>query len=434
MNSVTLLGRLPNGKCARNASHTLQLALALPGQTAPLMAQCPRLPAETLREIFLYCMVGGIGDLNPANAPLVLRRVNTAWKVVTDSTPCLWSTIAITPPQFLRSNVQAIKEWLERAGTTNLLNISVSVPPGFPDLSLLLAVLAEFMPFSRRWQRMDLSIPVEFLPLLLSNPGAPLPALESLTLAMGRQPNFTIDSSARRLRSVSLLALPPMGLIDGTQLNLGWKQITHLNIGTVTGTLDVLWDIFFQCPQLLSLTISALNNCSIPKIPFHRNHLYHSNIRQLTMFVNAHPGAIGDFLDGLYLHNLQELQLNFTDPADEVCIWPKTAILDLRQRCLPPLAKIVIAGKFIFEEDLVDFVKNMKHLEQLEITYEEHKLVTPYVRDLMPRSDTAVLQRQAAYWDEVYEVIFNQNQICTWHVCANHNIVYNLLISRSLQI
>jgi hypothetical protein len=70
MSSIPTLGRLPNGKCARHAAPS-QLALI------PSAVQSASLPGETLREIIMYCMAGNIGDLNPANYPLALRRVST---------------------------------------------------------------------------------------------------------------------------------------------------------------------------------------------------------------------------------------------------------------------------------------------------------------------------------------------------------------------
>jgi hypothetical protein len=127
------------------------------------------------------------------------------------------------------------------------------------------------------------------------------------------------------------------------------------------------------------------------------------------MSVNAHPAVIGYFLDGLYLPHLQELKLCFIDLYDEMCFWPRTAILDLRKRCLPPLARVAIIGKFILEEDLINFVREMKHLEQLQVRYSKHDLVTPYVRNLLPQDNAAVLRRQSAYWDEVHETIFPAN-------------------------
>lgn len=400
MNSGTPFGRLLNGKCARHAAPSQSTLI-------PSALQTPSLPAETLREIFMCCMASSVGDLNPANAPLALRRVSTTWRDILDSMPCLWSTITVTPSQILPQNVPVIKEWLGRSGTTRLLDISIQVPPDFPDLDLLAAILAEFMPTCRRWQNLILSIPVQFLPMLLSNPDAPLPALESLKLAMNHQPQFTVDASATHLRSVYLLALPPLVMPSGCDLNLAWGQITHLNIQTVTGTIDSIWDIFFQCPQLLSLIIVAPNNSSIPKIPFHRRNVFHSNIRQLSMFVNARSAVIGCFLDGLCLHELQELRLSFTGITNsETSLWPKTAILDLRRRCLPPLATISIAGKNIPEKDLVEFVREMRYLERLQVTYGTRELVTPYIRSLLPQTNAAVLHQRAVYRDEVQNTPF----------------------------
>jgi len=124
------------------------------------------------------------------------------------------------------------------------------------------------------------------------------------------------------------------------------------------------------------------------------------------MFVNAHPDVIGQFLDGLYLYNLHELQLGFPDLADEPTLWPKAAILALRNRCLPPLTRVAIAGKYISEEDLIDFMHRMKCLEQLEVTYGPHDLVTPRVRGLLPHDDDAILQRRSAHFDEFLNTKF----------------------------
>ena len=404
-----VIGRLPNGKCARHATpHPPHSPSPVPVPPDHPVVPFRPLPAETLREIFLYCMVGSISDLDPSNAPLVLRGVSRAWKTVADSTPCLWSTITVTPPQILLSNVQVIREWLQRAGPTSTLNISVHVLPDFPNLNLLTGILAEFMPSSRRWQHLDLSIPVGFLPLLLSNPGASLPALESLQLTLDHQPHLVIDRSATRLRSISfkLSTLSPLNQLNGGRLDLAWHQITHLNIRTVTSTINAIWDIFLQCPRLLSLIITVSDNSSIRKMPPPRDHLFRSNIRQLTIVVNTHPVVIGHFIGRLYLPRLQELQLRFADPASEPYLWPRMAILDLRERCLPPLTSVAVAGKWICEADLVDFVRKMRHLEQLDVTYGSVNLVTRTVRNLLPRDDDDIMQRRAAYWDEVYDANF----------------------------
>jgi hypothetical protein len=193
--------------------------------------------------------------------------------------------------------MQVIKEWLGRSGTTCLLDISIQAPPDFPNLNLLAVILAGFMPTCCRWKNLALWLPAELLPMLLSNPDAHLHALESLKLAMDHQPQFAINSSATRLRSISLLALQsPQVMPNGRHLDLAWGQIAHSNIQTATGTIDEIWDIFFQCRQLLSLIIVAPNNLTIPKITFHSRQLFHSNIHQLSMFVNTRSTVIGYFL------------------------------------------------------------------------------------------------------------------------------------------
>ena len=58
------------------------------------------------------------------------------------------------------------------------------------------------------------------------------------------------------------------------------------------------------------------------------------------------------------------------------------------------------------EKELVEFVHEMKYLEQLEVTYRMHELVTPFVRGLLPQNHTAVLHQWAAYWDEVQNAMF----------------------------
>jgi hypothetical protein len=362
-----------------------------------------------LREIFLHCIAGGTVDLDPVSAPLLLRDVSSAWRDIADSTPGLWNTISVTPEQVQLSNVKVLKEWVARSGITSLLDISFHAPLDCPNPYLLAAMLAELMPTSHRWRNVSLSLPVAFLPMLLSNSSAPLPALESLELIMDEQPQFTIDSTAIHLRSVSLVALPPLAALPKEEhFDLMWEQITHLNIQTAIGTLDSVWDVIFQCPQLLSLVVAAPNTVSSTpqKYPFNARNLFHSGLQQLTMSINAHPDVVSHFLDGLYLHNLRELQLIFTDLAGAVTSWPKAVILDLRKRCLPPLARIAIAGKVIPQGDLVHFVREMRHLEQLEVICGMRDFVTPPVRALLPQDNAAVLQRRSDYLEEVRETMF----------------------------
>jgi len=103
-------------------------------------------------------MAGSIGDLSHANNLLALRRVSSTWSDILDS----------TPSQILPQTVQVVKEWLGQSGMTCLLDISIQAPPDFPNLDLLTAILAEFMPTCRRWKNLALCVPAELPPMLLS--------------------------------------------------------------------------------------------------------------------------------------------------------------------------------------------------------------------------------------------------------------------------
>jgi hypothetical protein len=98
--------------------------------------------------------------------------------------------------------------------------------------------------------------------------------------------------------------------------------------------------------------------------------------------------VIGYFLDGLYLRDLQEPSANFTDDlADEMCSWPKITIQDLRKQCLP-LVEVAIGEKIILEEDLAEFVREMKYLLRLEVTASLSR-----VRRLLPQNNVTVRDR-----------------------------------------
>jgi hypothetical protein len=370
------------------------------GNNGTSAKQIHQLPLETLREIFMYCMMGSTGDLDSAKVPLLFRRVSHTWQALADSIPGLWSSIVLTPSQFLPNNVQVVKEWLERSGTTKPLSVTLHAPPS-PDRSLFLAILAELTPYCRRWKRLCLHVPVQYLPYVLSNSNVPLPSLEYLLLCVNVQPRLIIDSSATRLHSVHLVVYPPLLQPQANIFYLAWRQITFLNIQIVAGTMEAIWDIFLQCPQLLKLIVSATNNASIPRIPFHRGHLLHSNLQHLTVSVNARAGVIGYFLDGLFLPDLRELCLHFIDLADEPCVWPGDAIISLRDRCLPPLLKVAIAGKVIDEADLVDFIRRMKYLQHLSVSYGPQSLVTPAARALVSQNNISIKDCRMAYDAEV---------------------------------
>jgi len=228
-----------------------------------------------------------------------------------------------------------------------------------------------------------------------------LPSLERLKVAMASQPFLTLSPSATRLRQVALVVQPPMGTPHGGLFNLAWSQITHLDIHTMIGTIDVIWNIFTNCPCLTSLVVTAPHNHATPYIPFFPHNVFRSDLRRLIVFTSSRPGVIGYFLDGLFLPYLQDLRLHFTNRLYDTHLWPSVEILSLRHRALPPLSRLTIAGKTISEADLCDFVPRMRYLEQLDVNDGTTNLVTQAVRDFLPQDDDGIRRQQAAYRQEL---------------------------------
>jgi hypothetical protein len=351
----------------------------------------------------MYSLEDSFNDLHPRFGPLKLLHIDVTFRNFAESTPSLWSTITIFPAQIIDTNVPVLRRWLVRSGT-GPLNVCV-FSNAESNRSILVALLAELIHVHRRWQHLGLFIPPDLLPMMLSNDNAPLPPLSGLMVIMEYEPNF-IDLPEAFLQDASLFAYtPPMVHPHGGFLNIRWEQITNFHIQNVIGTIDVIWNMFIHCTQLLVFSIAGQIIPAGRKIPPYGTLILHP-IRHLTLSLDAHPTDIGYFLDAMHLPCLQELQLHFPGTADEMGLWPRAAIINLRERSLPPLVRVTISGKPISEEDLIYFVLQMKYLEQLQVSYLREDLVTPFVRNLLPQDEAAVLKREAAFCEELREKWF----------------------------
>jgi len=115
------------------------------------------------------------------------------------------------------------------------------------------------------------------------------------------------------------------------------------------------------------------------------------------MFVNTSSAVIGCFPDGMCLHELRELRLSFTDITNGD---------GFGQTVLASTRYGFHRWKNIPEKDLVEFVHEVRYLEQVRVTYGTRELVTPYVRSLLPQTNAAVLHQRTIYRDEVQNAPF----------------------------
>lgn len=395
--SATAKSPLSQMSLPRHDTHSLRLPpLFLIGKKA----RCG-VPAELLREIMLLSVAGETGLLDRRKPPLLLREVSPAWKAHADSIQDLWTTISVTAPYFNRQNLKVVRDWLSRSGSTKPLNITLSPPTPDTDLHLLHDFQALLLTTSRRWAQLNLLVPTRTLPFMLSNPNAPLPALEALSLTLESQPHLVLSPTATRLRTVCLTVFPGLTTPSPIFCNLNWQQITQLDLRTVLGTVDFVWDVLVYCPNLRGLQITAMANINPPSAPFNPIRRLSLKLEHLSMYVNARPGYIGYFLDGLHLPRLHSLTLVFApNRIREETVWPLEAILALYDVSLPPLTNFFLYGKAVSERRLIELVSRIRRLRELIVCDGTFDYVTDPVKILLPRDEIDFAYRVAEWQRE----------------------------------
>jgi hypothetical protein len=359
------------------------------------------IPPEMFPNIIRYSMEGVVGDLDPNKPPLSYRLVSTGWKALVDKIPEIWAKLAVRSTQYLPGSDRVVARWIERTGTSSLsIILKMPTPPNNISLALVLMTL---MPFSSRFEELDLDIPPDFFPVLLSNTS--LARLTSLRLSMSHQPDFILDASAAFLENVSLIVpitTVPFVFNSGRHtLILPFAQVTRIELNTGLGAMDCIWMVLFQCTSLRALKICAEHNPFVPQIPLSPQFPWQSNLRSLTMSVNTRSHVVGLFLDGLRLPFLEELDISFWDPSIDPDLWPGDAIVALRKRSIAPLKQVTVRGKNICEAELVDFVTKMPTLEELAVAGHATNLLTPKVMALLPQTEEDIQRRRVAYDDEL---------------------------------
>ncbi|KII91990.1 hypothetical protein PLICRDRAFT_102633, partial [Plicaturopsis crispa FD-325 SS-3] len=83
-----------------------------------LLSPIRRLPPEMLSKIFIHCLTD---DPRPRadRAPLLLGRVCHAWRLISHSTPQLWSSIAVKILEYQARPVH-FRDWVGRSGALPL--------------------------------------------------------------------------------------------------------------------------------------------------------------------------------------------------------------------------------------------------------------------------------------------------------------------------
>jgi hypothetical protein len=224
---------------------------------------------------------------------------------------------------------------------------------------------------------------------MLNNPEVPVPSLESLDLVISNKlkedDRFTISNTATRLRTLHLSS----SHLNARFFNLAWPSLTHFSAASAL-TFDDCHDIFRQSANLQLCSLRCIRDC--PDFQPHPEALI--VVPQLRSF-ELHPhGDVGPLLDVLVLPSLRIMHIEFRD-WDIPRLWPKSRVLALLSRSSCSIERLILAGKMISEDDLVECVERVPSLRDLVVTFrEEESLLTDRVRAMLDgrRSDDQMIE------------------------------------------
>ncbi|KAF9443042.1 hypothetical protein P691DRAFT_809556 [Macrolepiota fuliginosa MF-IS2] len=240
-----------------------------------------RLLPEILQEIFYHCLPTAHNTVMCSQEPpLLLGRVCSQWRQVAYSTPRLWTRIHIiatrpTPVHYQldAARREAVTAWLSRSG---VLPLSISMSTNRAGFSRRAGTLVNdqmqpyldlIAPYTQRWKSIYLNLPnLDWAGFFNEFNASDLPLLESLHIEGDRrrrdQASLDITSLSRkdgilqapRLHNLSLASYIPRLL----ELCLRWDDLTYLDLGSRSLSLEDVAKALARCPNLEACSISIM--------------------------------------------------------------------------------------------------------------------------------------------------------------------------------
>ncbi|KAJ7432578.1 hypothetical protein FB451DRAFT_372176 [Mycena latifolia] len=276
--------------------------------------------------------------MSAVEAPVLLGRICSSWRIISLSTPHLWSSLHIAEPPFrskhplleekLAQRLDTAKMWLARSGERAL---SISLQAVSRDNSFSINELIRvLLPFASRWQQVTFMTPFSALATMSHLTEADVPMLKSVSISETYQSDDTIQwNSLRFLHSPAISSFHIQGrYYTPLELPLLWNGLTDLSI-SCSLTSGMSLQIFFHCPQLrtcqlvLSSTINTSSRGlgeSVVQLPF-----LHTLDLQCRSTISA---AFRQLFSQLLFPQLRILKLSCTFMPDQDAqsyTWPASA-------------------------------------------------------------------------------------------------------------
>ncbi|TDL19083.1 hypothetical protein BD410DRAFT_792508 [Rickenella mellea] len=142
----------PTVQCAEKTSATVQ-----------------RLAPELLCEIFFHCVPDDTDSCRSirirSRGPLLLGRICQMWRIVSYSSPELWSRFAVGDDHSknveFEKDFKAMKHWISKSGSQPL-SLLIYYPGHFTDGALLPPIFEILVSPSWRWKEITLTVPCDF--------------------------------------------------------------------------------------------------------------------------------------------------------------------------------------------------------------------------------------------------------------------------------
>ncbi|KAJ6465863.1 hypothetical protein C8R45DRAFT_1219683 [Mycena sanguinolenta] len=255
-----------------------------------LISPVRRLPLDVIQEIFVACMPTHRNCVMSATeAPILLGRICSAWRVISLSTPRIWARVHVVEPQqprmwptALNSDVlynhkmvqrlETTKTWLGRSGQCPL---SISLQSAMHDdgRSVIVNFVEALLPFAARWQHVHFSVrPSTFD--MMSHIDVDMPWLESVAFQCDFSPSQNVtNGSFKMLQGARITSFSvPACLFAPERCPLSWNQLTVLTIGGPEArqcTSEMVLPVISRCLQLRSckLLLDTLSEISAPQSP-----------------------------------------------------------------------------------------------------------------------------------------------------------------------
>ncbi|KAF9463244.1 hypothetical protein BDZ94DRAFT_633191 [Collybia nuda] len=217
------------------------------------------LPAEILSEIFSWCSLPPTYSCfvkpQPGNAPLVLRRVCSAWLRTVDSISHLWTTMEFMDEgQATGRFLKFAQRWLARAKAYPL---RISLDFHQEAQSHADAVIKTFLlPNLHRIQELSLSAPLGSYRLLVRKMPSVMPCLQLLSLSIsGTAQDINWDEEGvidfrgcPKLREVTMnMVAPDPGFVGTSVVLVPWVLLTNIKLEQSILSINQARTILYAC-------------------------------------------------------------------------------------------------------------------------------------------------------------------------------------------